>query len=121
LAAPLARAYWLFARLLQVLFQCLSSFVCFGDARGDSSSGFKELFALWKTAVSHFGFVVVKAKKFIAWAKQNHAPQFGKILVTHFQVLGSFTMFTIEWPDIALTMIVRLKGFFKFELQQMPA
>ena len=74
-----------------------------------------------KSALGIFSFAVVKAKRLIAWAKQNHAPQFGKILVTYFQVLGSFTMFTIEWPDISLTMIVGLKSVFKFELMQMPS
>jgi len=29
-------------------------------------------------------------------------------------------MFTIEWPDIALTMIVQLRGLFKFEVLQLP-
>ena len=91
-----------------------------GDARGDGSSGFQELWELGKSIAGLFGFAILKVKKLITWAKQNHAPQFGKILVTYFLVLGSFTMFTIEWPDIALTMIVRLKGLFKFEVLQMP-
>ena len=40
--------------------------------------------------------------------------------LTYFQILGSFTMFTIQWPPIAYTMIVWFKQNFKFELLQMP-
>jgi hypothetical protein len=35
------------------------------------------------------------------WAKENHLRQCAKILITYFQILGSFSMFEIVWPDIA--------------------
>ena len=43
-----------------------------------------------------------------------------QILVTYFQILGSFTMFSITWPRIAYTMISWFESTFKFEVLQMP-
>jgi hypothetical protein len=54
------------------------------------------------------------------WAKENHLTQFMKILVTFFQILGSFTMFSIEWPPVAYTLIAWFQSTFKFEILQMP-
>ena len=43
-----------------------------------------------------------------------------QILVTYFQILGSFTMFSITWPRIAYKMISWFESTFKFEVVQMP-
>lgn len=40
--------------------------------------------------------------------------------VTYFQILGSFTMFTIEWPSLVFGLIVWIKSAFKFEVMQLP-
>jgi hypothetical protein len=43
-----------------------------------------------------------------------------QILVTYFQILGSFAMFSITWPQIAYNMIAIFESTFKFEVVQMP-
>ena len=43
-----------------------------------------------------------------------------QILVTYFQILGSFTMFSITWPPIAYKMMAWFQSTFKFEVLQMP-
>jgi hypothetical protein len=43
-----------------------------------------------------------------------------QILVTYFQILGSFTSFSITWPPLALIMFSWFETTFKFEILQMP-
>jgi hypothetical protein len=43
-----------------------------------------------------------------------------QILVTYFQILGSFTTFSIAWPPIAFKMFTWFETTFKFEILQMP-
>ena len=111
---------WLMARMLQGVVMALSSFVCFTDAQGDTSSSISELFALFTAMLGMFSWLAAKARQIYEWAQQNKLPQFLKIFVTYAQILGSFTMFSIKWPDIAMSMLTSLKGIFKFELLQMP-
>jgi hypothetical protein len=111
---------WMIARALQGMVAVGGSFVCFADGNADSEEsvgGLVSCFNMITGVLSWMMKTVVGAQK---WARANHAPQFLKILITYCQVLGSFTMFTIEWPPIAFKMIVWFKTTFKFEIVQMP-
>ena len=111
---------WLLARVLHGLVGAISSCVFFGGAQGDTSSAISGLLSLFAPCVGFASWIVRIARRFSTWLRRIQAPQIFKIMVTYFQVLGSFTMFTIQWPDIAITLIVGLKNVFKFEVLQMP-
>jgi hypothetical protein len=48
--------------------------------------------------------------------KDNHCPQFMKIYIGFFQILGSFTMFTVEWPPALKGAMEWVQGTFKFDV-----
>ena len=64
-----------------------------------------------------FSFIL----KYLAavFSKENHAAQFFKIFVTFFQVLGSFTMFSVEWPEGLTKMISWVKSI-RLDFIQLP-
>jgi hypothetical protein len=103
---------FLIARMMQGIMGLLGGLVCVGDSQ-DDAGGVGELAEMFTAIAGMFGWVVVKIKSLGQWYKENYVGQFFKILLTYFQILGSFTMFTIEWPAIALTMIVYFKNIGK--------
>ena len=50
---------------------------------------------------------------------QGKASQFFKIFVTFFQILGSFTIFPVQWPD-GLLKIIALAKSLKLDVVQLP-
>ena len=111
---------WLIARALQGLVGMGSACVCFRDTHGDTGEGAGEIMGLATSFMNGGRWFLGNLKQGGAWWKENQAGQYLKILITYFQILGSFTMFTIQWPDIAFTMITSFKTAVKFELVQMP-
>ena len=111
---------WLIARLLQGVFGLTSTLSCFKDTQGDAGDGAGEIAGLFTSFMDGCRWFLGKIKQGGAWWKENQSGQYLKIIMTYFQILGSFTMFTIQWPPIAYTMIVWFKQNFKFELLQMP-
>ena len=57
----------------------------------------------------------VELNKF--WKEQN-GRLYMKVLMTYMQVLGSFAMFSVEWPPDLMAAIVCVKGIFQFDLFQ---
>jgi hypothetical protein len=90
----------------------LGALVCFGDSRNDAG-GIGELAQMFTAFARLFSWLATKLKSLGQWWKENYVGQFMKILLTYFQILGSFTMFTIEWPPIALDLIVYFKNIGK--------
>jgi hypothetical protein len=95
---------WILARALQGMSACLSHFLCYTDAQGDVGGGVEEVVHLFKWLVS-------KAGAFHRWWREQRVPQYLKIFITYLQVLGSFTAFTIEWPDFVLQAFASLRNF----------
>ena len=111
---------WLIVRLLQGFVGLTSTLSCFKDTQGDAGDGAGEIAGLFTSFMDGCRWFLGKIKQGGAWWKENQSGQYLKIIMTYFQILGSFTMFTIQWPPIAYTMIVWFKQNFKFELLQMP-
>ena len=85
---------------------------CIGDSQ-DDAGGVGELTEMFTAIFGMFGWLMTKLKSLGQWYKENYVGQFLKILLTYFQILGSFTMFTIEWPQVALDLIVYFKNIGK--------
>jgi len=103
---------FLIARMMQGIMGLLGGLVCITDGQADSGA-FGELASMFTSFLGLFGWLVTKLKSLGQWYKENYVGQFMKILLTYFQILGSFTMFTIEWPQIALDLIVAFKNIGK--------
>jgi len=103
---------FLIARMMQGIMGLLGGLVCITDGQADSGA-FGELASMFTSFLGLFGWLVTKLKSLGQWYKENYVGQFMKILLTYFQILGSFTMFTIEWPPIALDLIVYFKNIGK--------
>ena len=54
------------------------------------------------------------------WLRANHAPEFFKVFLSYFQILGSFTMFKVQWPPMLTGMIVWCNEAFKFDILALP-
>jgi len=55
------------------------------------------------------------------WLHKNKVPQFAKIYFTSFQILGSFSMYAIEWPPEFTDAINWLKGTMSVDLMKLPS
>jgi hypothetical protein len=98
--------------MMQGIMGLLGGLVCVGDSQ-DDAGGVGELAEMFTVIFGMFSWLVTKLKSLGRWYKENYVGQFMKILLTYFQILGSFTMFTIEWPPIALDLIVYFKNIGK--------
>jgi Ca2+-binding EF-hand superfamily protein len=95
---------WLMARLLQGIVSMLSHLVCFYDANGDVGGGVLGILKFFKWFLKSIG-------GFNTWWRQQQMPQFLKIIITYLQVLGGFTVLSIEWPDFVIQAMSTLKNF----------
>ena len=56
-----------------------------------------------------------------AFTNQINVLQFAKIFVSHFQVLGSFSMFMLDWPPLVRDLFVWIKMIFHVDIVSMPS
>ena len=115
------------ARMLAGITGCLFSLMVVVDGRGDSRDVVGGLASLKQQCkdgcdwcFSNLGWIGKKARECQIWLRFNHAPEFFKIFLTYVQILGSFTMFSVDWPPALLKIIVLCKGIFKFDVLQLP-
>ena len=115
------------ARILASITGCLSGYVVVGDGRGDHGDVVDSVSQLRGQCnqfvggcFSSVGWVGAKAVQLRKWLKENHAPEFFKIFLTYFQILGSFQIYSVEWPSGLLKFISVLQMAFKFDILQLP-
>ena len=110
---------YLIARLMQGVISGLSGFICIDDAQGDVGEGAGEVLGMVSTVVASGSWLLSKIGSAHAFWKRNQGGQFLKIIVTYIQVLGSFTVFTVEWPSIFFEMLAKLKVIAKIDIIQL--
>jgi len=115
----------LIAKMLSGLAACLFCGVLAQDTRGDTVDIKWGCIGLKK----YCGSIVLAClpdiskiiKNVLKWLREIHAPEFFKIFLTYFQILGSFTMFDVEWPPELIQLIQFCKSVFKFEIAELPS
>ena len=112
-------ADWVLARLLQWCLMVLSLAVCAKDS-GQETEDVQVTFTLATDAIAFFmGILYWILDKMLAldrWWGEVKGPQYLKILLAYMQVLGAFTMFSVEWPPQLLFIIVGIKGLIKLDI-----
>jgi hypothetical protein len=112
-------ADWVLARLLQWLSMVLTLAVCHTDSASDSEDvglTFTLFTDITNKVMGIVYWIVDKATGLDRWWKDVNGPQYLKILLAYMQVLGSFTMFSVEWPPELLFLLVGIKGVIKLDI-----
>ena len=109
---------WLLARALQGAVGLMSGFMCLSNTGGDMTEGGMEVVGLLSGVAGSVSWLISKATALNDAWKRNQGGQFLKIILTYVQVLGSFTVFTIEWPPAVVDMFSSLKVVAKIDLIQ---
>jgi hypothetical protein len=111
---------WIIASLLQGVITVMSSFMCFKDAQGDGADVASECSDLMSSFNEVLTWIIDKVKTANAFWKENNVGQFVKIYVTFLQILGSFSIYSITWPEGFTSAINWVKGTFKFDVVKLP-
>jgi hypothetical protein len=115
---------WVLARLLQWLSMVLTLAICVKNEADDTEEvgeNFTFFTDITKAVMGIVYWIVDKATGLDRWWKDVNGPQYLKILLTYMQVLGSFTMFSVEWPPELLFFLVGIKGVIKLDIFSFPS
>ena len=112
-----------FARSMSAIAACLAAFICVGETRDDHDDTTYGLQGI-KMACQVFGRTCLFGatwlssclSQFKVWLRHVGATAYAKIYVAYFQILGTFGMFAVEWPEGLKRMIELSKGIFRYEV-----
>jgi len=85
-------ADWLMAQILQGIVSIFSAFTCLSDTAGDSEETTAGCMDMINTVWDLFSWFIDKIQVAGKFWRDNNCPQYMKIYITFFQILGSFTM-----------------------------
>ena len=119
------QADWIFARIFQAIAGMASGVeetMTHQGAADDANACFecmRSVFAMIKSLFSGLSSIANASIKMFRKIFQGKASQFFKIFVTFFQILGSFSIFSVQWPD-GLLKIIAVGKSLKLDVVQLP-
>ena len=94
--------HWISEKLMKIATTCIGT-------GGDVSNASK--------AINSAG---VKMRGFYIFISKLKFTQYLKIFISYFQVLGSFVVLHVKWPQLMVSMMVWFKGTFNFAILELP-
>jgi hypothetical protein len=108
------------ARLVQAIRFLVARVLCFKDAQGDGAESTSGCSDFIEQCIEPFVWFGNKIQAAYDWWQENKGGQYLKIYVTCLQIVGSFNIYTVQWPATFLVCINWVRGTVKFDFIKLP-